>query len=237
MRISFFLISFLFQSILLAQLYLPKSEGEIVKHSYIIMSYNEKHEQANWVFYKLNQRNINGDSKRKDNFRSDPFVSSGSAELIDYKGSGYDRGHLAPAGDMKMTNNSMSESFYLSNISPQYPSFNRGGWKRLETLIRKWATSKSLNIYTAGILGNDLNSIGPNQVSIPRKFYKIIFDTSNENVIGFIMPNQKILKELRSFVVSIDEIEDATGIDFFSEMEDYKENELESNIDLLNWDF
>tara|TARA_S200000501_G_scaffold76909_1_gene68734 strand:+ start:692 stop:1297 length:606 start_codon:yes stop_codon:yes gene_type:complete len=201
------------------------------------MSYNEKHEQANWVFYKLNQRNINGDSKRKDNFRPDPFVSSGSAELIDYKGSGYDRGHLAPAGDMKMTNNSMSESFYLSNISPQYPSFNRGGWKRLETLIRKWATSKSLNIYTAGILGNDLNSIGPNQVSIPRKFYKIIFDTSNENVIGFIMPNQKILKELRSFVVSIDEIEDSTGIDFFSEMEDYKENELESNIDLLNWDF
>tara|TARA_A100000164_G_C21865751_1_gene752447 strand:+ start:846 stop:1451 length:606 start_codon:yes stop_codon:yes gene_type:complete len=201
------------------------------------MSYNEKHEQANWVFYKLNQRNINGDSKRKDNFRPDPFVSSGSAELIDYKDSGYDRGHLAPAGDMKMTNNSMSESFYLSNISPQYPSFNRGGWKRLETLIRKWATSKSLNIYTAGILGNDLNSIGPNQVSIPRKFYKIIFDTSNENVIGFIMPNQKILKELRSFVVSIDEIEDSTGIDFFSEMEDYKENELESNIDLLNWDF
>ena len=237
MRISFFLISFLYQPILLAQLYLPKSEGEIVKHSYIIMSYNEKHEQANWVFYKLNQRNINGDSKRKDNFRPDPFVSSGSAELIDYKGSGYDRGHLAPAGDMKMTNNSMSESFYLSNISPQYPSFNRGGWKRLETLIRKWATSKSLNIYTAGILGNDLNSIGPNQVSIPRKFYKIIFDTSNENVIGFIMPNQKILKELRSFVVSIDEIADATGIDFFSEMEDYKENELESNIDLLNWDF
>ena len=237
MRISFFLISFLFQPILLAQLYLPKSEGEIVKHSYIIMSYNEKHEQANWVFYKLNQRNINGDSKRKDNFRTDPLVSSGSAELIDYKGSGYDRGHLAPAGDMKMTNNSMSESFYLSNISPQYPSFNRGGWKRLETLIRKWATSKSLNIYTAGILGNDLNSIGPNQVSIPRKFYKIIFDTSNENVIGFIMPNQKILKELRSFVVSIDEIEDSTGIDFFSEMEDYKENELESNIDLLNWDF
>ena len=237
MRISFFLISFLYQPILLAQLYLPKSEGEIVKHSYIIMSYNEKHEQANWVFYKLNQRNINGDSKRKDNFRPDPFVSSGSAELIDYKGSGYDRGHLAPAGDMKMTNNSMSESFYLSNMSPQYPSFNRGGWKRLEILIRKWATSKSLNIYTAGILGNDLNSIGPNQVSIPRKFYKIIFDTSNENVIGFIMPNQKILKELRSFVVSIDEIEDATGIDFFSEMEDYKENELESNIDLLNWDF
>ena len=237
MRISFFLISFLYQPILLAQLYLPKSEGEIVKHSYIIMSYNEKHEQANWVFYKLNQRNINGDSKRKDNFRTDPLVSSGSAELIDYKGSGYDRGHLAPAGDMKMTNNSMSESFYLSNISPQYPSFNRGGWKRLETLIRKWATSKSLNIYTAGILRNDLNSIGHNQVSIPRKFYKIIFDTSNENVIGFIMPNQKILKELRSFVVSIDEIEDSTGIDFFSEMEDYKENELESNIDLLNWDF
>ena len=237
MRISFFLISFLYQPILLAQLYLPKSEGEIVKHSYIIMSYNEKHEQANWVFYKLNQRNINGDSKRKDNFRPDPFVSSGSAELIDYKGSGYDRGHLAPAGDMKMTNNSMSESFYLSNISPQYPSFNRGGWKRLETLIRKWAASKSLNIYTASILGNDLNSIGPNQVSIPRKFYKIIFDTSNENVIGFIMPNQKILKELRSFVVSIDEIEDSTGIEFFSEMEDYKENELESNIDLLNWDF
>ena len=97
------------------------------------MSYLETHEQAEWVYYRLNSNLVSGNVKRSNNFREDKSIRTGSANLSDYKYSGYDRGHLAPAGDMKSSNTGMSESFFMSNISPQTPSFNRGGWKKLES--------------------------------------------------------------------------------------------------------
>ena len=99
-----------------AQKYLPKSSGEVIKHSYFTLSYNENHEQAEWVHYNLNFNMIMGSINRTEDFRIDPKVSSGSATKSDYYKSGYDRGHLAPAGDMKANKTSMSESFYMSNI-------------------------------------------------------------------------------------------------------------------------
>lgn len=111
---------------LTSQEYLPKSEGEIIRHKYYTLSYNEDHEQANWVHYKLNPTLLDGTMPRINSFKADPNVSTKSAELSDYKGSGYDRGHLAPAGDIKYSKESMIESFFLSNMSPQNPSFNGG---------------------------------------------------------------------------------------------------------------
>ena len=115
-----------------AQLWLPESQGELVKHKYYTLSYNEDCEQANWVAYKLTSDMVLGHAVRKNNFKEDPDVETGSAKLIDYKGSGYDRGHLCPAAAMKISNQAMSESFYMSNMSPQVPGFNRGKWKSLE---------------------------------------------------------------------------------------------------------
>nr|WP_320119464.1 DNA/RNA non-specific endonuclease [uncultured Marinifilum sp.] len=80
---------------------------------------------------------IQGSAVRKNKFKEDPAVKTGSAKLIDYKGSGYDRGHLCPAAAMKNSNLAMSESFYMSNMSPQAPAFNRGKWKSLESKVRK----------------------------------------------------------------------------------------------------
>ena len=105
--------------------FLPKSKGELINHTYYSLSYSEEHEQAEWVHYKLNANMLKGVVPRRDSFKSDKSVSTGSAVLADYKRSGYDRGHLVPAGDMKLSKKSMSETFYLSNIAPQYASFNR----------------------------------------------------------------------------------------------------------------
>jgi len=100
--------------------------NDIVSHSYYTLSYSEDHEQAEWVYYTLNSNQLNSALERKNNFRQDFKVKTSSAQLYDYKGSGYDRGHLAPATDMKYNYSSISESFFMSNMSPQSPSFNRG---------------------------------------------------------------------------------------------------------------
>ena len=122
-RLPFQLILLFNFLVLFSQDYSPKSSGEIITHNYYSLSYNEYHEQANWVHYKLRNALILGTAVRKDNFRADYNVSTKSASPYDYKGTGYDRGHLAPAGDMKINSVAMSESFFMSNISPQNPSF------------------------------------------------------------------------------------------------------------------
>lgn len=185
-------------SVLLAQDYLPTSTTkQLIHHSNYSLSYSEVHEQAEWVYYELTASEAsNARYKRTDNFRSDGKVKTGSASLADYKGSGYDRGHLAPAGDMAFSSTAMTESFYMSNMSPQHPSFNRGIWKQLEGLVRAWESEYStLYIATGAILEPNLRTIGPNRVSIPRYYYKALLDYDESNgsytAIAFILPNQK----------------------------------------------
>jgi len=223
---------------LFSQEYLPKSSGEIVKHKYYTLSYNETHEQANWVHYKLNPSFLRGSTPRTNSFKPDPLVSTKSAQLSDYKGSGYDRGHLAPAADMKYNSLAMLESFYMSNMSPQNPSFNRGIWKRLESLVRGWGQKFEIYVSTAGVLGSkNLGAIGKNRVTIPSKFYKVIYAPDKNIMIGFLLSNRKQSGNLSSYAVSVDKIESITGIDFFSQLPDNIENELESKVLLKKWDF
>lgn len=213
------------------------SNGEKISHLRYSLSYIENHEQAEWVYYKLNSKLLTGLTKRSNNFRSDPKIISGSSKVSDYRSSGYDRGHLVPAGDMKSSQRAMFESFFMSNISPQLPSFNRGGWKKLESLVRFWAKKSEIHIVTGGILNKSLSKIGSSGVSVPNYFYKIIFDPSESKMIGFVMPNKKITLELQNYIKTIDEIEKLTGIDFFYDLEDDFENELESSLNINSWTF
>lgn len=142
----------------------PRPGDQIVEHFAITLSYDESHEVAAWVAHTLSRdllRNRGSGVERTDDFRADPAVATGSASPADYRGSGFDRGHLAPAADFSWSVQAMSESFYMSNIAPQSPALNRGVWKRLETAVRREAERDGVlhvvsgPIFRGGAKGSD----------------------------------------------------------------------------------
>ena len=177
-------------------------------------------------------------TSREDNFRPDPEIPTGSATLADYRGFGYDRGHLAPAADMAFSFKTMDESFYMSNMSPQRPEFNRGIWKDLEAQVRSFAiTEGDIYVVTGPILPQKKSlTIGPNEVTVPGSYYKVVWDrTPPEKMIGFILPNAGSSESLKSFTVSVDEVEQKTGLDFFSLLPKEQQEALESNFTIDAW--
>jgi endonuclease G len=214
------------------------NRGYLIQHTYFTLSYSELNRQSEWVAYNLTPSLINGLQERTDDFRIDPKVKNNPVGSGDYSGSGYDRGHLCPAGDMKLNLTSMSETFYMSNMSPQEPSFNRGIWETLESRVRTWANEKNgIYVITGSILKNICGSIKNGTISVPCSYYKIVFkDNGSEKVaIALILNNQGISSSLISFATSIDNIESLTGIDFFSGLSDDIENKLESTINTSSW--
>lgn len=214
----------------------PSSTSDVVQHLHYQLEYSEEHEQAKWVYYTLTPEYLNGPGVRKNNFRSDPLVLTGSAELSDYVGSGYDRGHLCPAAAMTISQEAMDESFYLSNMSPQNGSFNRGKWKSLETQVRKWVEEEQkLHVVSGPIFEDNIAKIGANKVTVPGYYYKVIYDpTEAQKMIAFILPNQKLSAPLNEYVVAVDDVEARTGIDFFSALPDKAEKVLEQKR--MFWD-
>lgn len=211
----------------------------IVERPYYTLRYSEEHEQAMWVAYMLAADSLKKKTfDRKDDFRKDPRIKTESADLNDYKGSGYDRGHIAPAADFSYDEFALSQSFYMSNMSPQDPSFNRGIWKKLEEQVRDWAKSNNqVYVVTGPVLNKKYKTIGANKVSVPEYYYKIVLDVSKPEIkaIAFLMKNEKSDKALSSFVVTIDSVEKLTGLDFFPSMPDKMENTLEGNIMTSSW--
>lgn len=216
----------------------PKSTGEIIKHTYYTLAYSEENEQAYWVYYVLTPAEITGNQSRTDNFRPDPAVSTGSASLADYSGSGYDRGHLCPAADMKLNKISMSETFFLSNMSPQVAGFNRGIWSTVEDQVRKWALEfDGLNVATGPVFKDNLGIIGINEVTVPGYYYKVLYSEKRQIMIGLLLKNQSSSLPLEQFVVKVDSIENLTGIDFYPGLEDGMENQLERKVNTSGWSF
>ena len=214
--------------------------NDIVSHSFYTLSYSEEHEQAEWVYYKLNTRQLNSAVVRKDNFKLDTKVRTSSAQLYDYKGSGYDRGHLAPAGDMAYNQTSMNESFYMSNMTPQNPSFNRGIWKMIEKQFRDWSYQYGqLVIVTGPVLeGENYGSIGSNKVTIPKWYYKVAIDPNNyQRNIAILIENKSSSESIKSFVVTIDYLEEFSGLDFFHALSDKVEESFESSKHINLWDW
>lgn len=218
--------------------YLPVPSNDLVKHTYYTLSYNEKYEQANWVYYSLTDSMvIKGGSERSNKFKVDKMVSTGSAKSADYTKSGYDRGHLCPAADMDFNPIAMEESFLMSNICPQAPDFNRGIWKELETEVRNWAKKENkLYVVTGPVFNDNKGTIGQEEVLVPGYFFKILYEeTDQPKIIAFVFPNRKSDRPLADFAVTIDEAEKLTGFDFFSQIPDELENKLESRVDLSGW--
>lgn len=212
--------------------------GQIVEHSAYTLQYSEEHEQAIWVLYQIAGDRLTNSVERSGDFRADPLVSSGSATLGDYRGSGYDRGHLAPAAAMAWARHVMSESFYLSNMSPQQPGFNRGIWKELEAAVRDFArVHGEVIVVTGPVLREGLPRIGASGVSVPEHYYKVVLDYRAPGIagIGFVLANEPSEQPLAAFAVTIDSVEALTGIDFFAPLPDGPEGEIEGRIEIDRW--
>ena len=218
---------------------IPGKADYIVDREGYALGYIEYHEQPAWVIYHMTDTEAKTKAaSREDNFREDPAIPSGSATLADYRGSGYDRGHLAPAADMSFSVKTMDESFYMSNMSPQRGEFNRGIWKDLEALVRSFAISEGdVYIVTGPVLPQKKSlTIGASQVTVPERYYKVVWDrTPPEKMIGFILPNAGSSNSLQSYAVTVDAVEAATGLDFFSEIPQPQQEQLESTITINAW--
>jgi endonuclease G len=218
--------------------FVPVPSVNIVRHTYYTLSYSEKNEQANWVYYCLTDSMvIKGGQERSSSFKMDKLIPTESAKSSDYTKSGFDRGHLCPAADMDFAPTAMLESFLMSNISPQTPDFNRGIWKELEEQVRDWAKKeREIYIITGPIFKDIKGVIGKEEVTVPGYFFKIIYDvTGNQKIIAFILPNEKSNRPLTDFAVPVDKTEELTGFDFFSQLPDDVENNLESKVQLAGW--
>jgi endonuclease G len=212
----------------------------ILAYSGFHLGYNEEFEQAAWVAYVLSREEIeSGQIERSDNFRADKSIASGSATPADYRGSGFDRGHLAPAGDMKWSELAMSQSFLMSNMSPQVPAFNRGIWRKLETAVRNWALEKdSLYVITGPLFSPADSLIGENGVGVPGFYFKVLVDLSppDHDMIAFLLPNSGSSENLIQFAMPVDSLEQLSGYDFFASAPDQEIIEwLEGRIEQGKW--
>ena len=212
--------------------------GELVHHTYFTLSYVEDHEQAEWVAYLLTRDRLNENwVARTNSFRPDPEVHTESATPRDYNSSGYDKGHLCPAADMGFSEQAMDESLLMSNMSPQVPAFNMGVWRELEELTRDWARKfNRLYVVTGPILAQpSLGQIGFSKVTVPSYYYKVLLAPDQHRAIGFMLPNQVSTRPVLDYAYSIDQVEKSTGLDFFPQLLQGLDEELEGSLDKAAW--
>lgn len=200
---------------------LPAARGELLCRAGFALSHDEARKAPLWVAQRMTPERLVNRVKRSDRFKPDPDLKPGQrAELEDYRGSGYDRGHMAPAADMRWSAQAMEESFYLSNMAPQIgPGMNRGIWSNIEDAIRGWVAKRGeLFIYTGPIFQTPQTEvIGPNQVAVPTHFYKVVFDPVRVETIAFVVPNAPHPnRRIDEFITSVRDIEARTGLDFLN---------------------
>lgn len=216
---------------------IPRQE-QIIHHTGYIVSYNKDLKLPNWVSYELTREETKGKEKRSNRFITDPLVKGLIATNADYARSGYDKGHMAPAANMKWSPQAMEASFYFSNICPQHPQLNRRGWKKLEEKIRDWAIADSAIIIICGpIITKQPKTIGKNKVAVPQQFFKVVLSPFAKpmRAIGFLFNNRQAVEPLSTYAVTIDSIERLTNMDFFAPLPDEIENKIEAEANYFQW--
>ncbi len=214
--------------------------GEAVQHDFYRLSYAEAYEQAAWVAYILRPGQLTDQDRERPFFVEDPLVSTHSADWRNYRGSGYDRGHLCPAGDMRFSEAAYNQTFYTSNISPQNREFNAGLWNDLEMQVRRWCKRYGpLCIITGGILEPGLPAIGEEDVAVPSRFFKVVAreGPNGISVLAFLMENRPSNAALETFLVPLDQVEALSGIEFFPGLPEAQQHELEATVQAEGWGF
>ncbi len=213
----------------------PGQSSQLLCREGYAAGYNYDTKVSDWVSYRMTATSAQGQVPRKDAFAEDKEVPvQFRATLSDYKGSGYDRGHQAPAADMRSTANTMKQSFLLTNMTPQLPALNQGAWRILEEKTRQWAiTYKSVQVITGPIFTHSDGAIG-NGVTVPHAYYRVVMDLAGKRAIAFILPQENVsASRLADYVVTVDEVEEQTGLDFFTELPDEQEEAMESRLSAM----
>lgn len=217
---------------------LDKSNQQILKRTAYSLSYNPELLIPNWVAWRLTADHAEGDCPRDNTFYEDEDVPFPKATNEDYRGSGWSRGHMCPAGDNKWDADAMRESNLLTNMCPQHASLNSGLWNVIERDCRKWAKAYGELYIVCGpvLLNREHETIGMNKVVIPEAFFKVILRLSPEPAaIGFIVRNNEGKKKKDQFINTVDDVERITGMDFFPALPDSIENIVEAYANLNDW--
>jgi len=213
------------------------SEQIIRKTSYIV-SYNKDTKTPNWVAWHLTSEHTDGPYKRMANFYEEENVAFPRATLEDYRGSGWSRGHMCPAGDNKWSEVAMYESFSIVNVCPQNATLNSGLWNSIEMDCRKWARNYGDIYIVCGplLLRQEHKLIGPNKVVVPEAFFKVVLCLKGKpKAMGFIVRNTEGIRKRDLYYNSIDQVERITGMDFFSALPDSIEKEVEAYANIEDW--
>lgn len=216
---------------------LEDSESEIIEHMGYTLSYNNDLRVPNWVAYELLESEvITAYRSREDEFTPDPLVKGRQAYDRDYVGSGYDRGHMAPAADMRWSSQTMKECFYLSNVCPQNHNLNSGAWNDLEKQVRYEARYyKSVWVVCGPMFDfNNPKRIGRNNVAVPDSFFKALLARRKDGSyasIGFIFPNKACERNLTHYAMTVDELESKLGMDLFYNLDDRAQDRAEAEMD------
>ena len=214
---------------------------QLIEHLAYSLSYSDEWKLPNWVAYELTREETMGDAERCDGFEPDPKVMGQTVVHADYtRNPGkYDRGHMAPAADMKWSERAMRESFYTSNICPQNANLNRGDWNDIEEMVREYAQRYGAVYVVCGpIVGEEPEYMGNYQrIAIPDAFYTALLRKKGEGwtAIGFVCKNVAGSNPILYYVRTVDEIEELAGVDLFYGLPDEVENEMESMDNIGDW--
>ena len=223
----------------LPRLEVPRSGERMLVHEGFRISYNQSWLIPNWVAYELTKEETRGSVERTDYFDVDPTLRGRQARFADYSHTGYDRGHMAPAGDMKWSKEAMDACFYLTNICPQNHNLNKGDWNDLENACRRWARRYGRAWIVTGpiVTSPEPKTIGDRHVVVPDAFFKVVLVPKGKTYegIAFVMPNSAGNGQYMDDCRTIDDVENLTGIDFFHALPDDVEDSVESTLHLAVW--
>ena len=214
----------------------------LIDYEGFVVSYDDKHLIPFWVAYTLTSDEVLSTSApSKGSFQQDSRISFSQADYSDYRGSGWSRGHMAPAADFKWSTSAYLGTFVYTNCCPQNASLNNGSWNVLENKVRRWAEMyKEVFVVTGPIISDGtFGTIGNNKVAVPDAFFKVVLVhmDSGYSCVGFIMRNSSEKQTLLEACISVNKLEAITGYDFFPFLDDSIEDDVESMIERTIWQF
>ncbi|MBQ7527968.1 MAG: DNA/RNA non-specific endonuclease [Bacteroidaceae bacterium] len=219
-----------------------EQDGVLIEHEGFTLLFDTKTMCPRWVAWELTAEETRGKVSRTGvDFKADNQVPEQyQVASWDYNGGHYGRGHMCPAGDMKWSQQAMQDCHYMTNICPQTAELNKTWWEHLERACRSWARQDgSVQIVCGPVFSDNPKRFGKkHRMAVPKGFYKVVLSLKEgkEKAIGFYYTNDDAPQPMEDAVRSVDDIEQLTGIDFFSSLPDEQEDRLEAMTDLRSWD-